>query len=84
MHWDRCILKYLCALIGEIITCLFLIFYISLRNLPCSLYEFFDQSRSLVMLERSDVTENTPVSFHNFGLAQVTKTLDKHKLLDLQ
>ena len=36
------------------------------------------------MLERSDVTENTPVSFHNFGMAQVMKTLDKHKLLDLQ
>lgn len=36
------------------------------------------------MLERSDVTQSIPVSFHDFGLAQVTKTLDKHKLLDLQ
>jgi hypothetical protein len=36
------------------------------------------------MLKRSDVTQNTPVSFHDFGLTQVMKTLDKHKLLDLQ
>lgn len=36
------------------------------------------------MLDRSDVTQNTPVSFRDFGLAQVAKTLDKFKLLDLQ
>ena len=36
------------------------------------------------MLERSDVTQNTPESFHAIGLAKLTTALYKYKLLDLQ
>lgn len=36
---------------------------------------YFYHSRSLVMLERSDVTQNTPEGFHAIGLAKLTAAL---------